>query len=213
MTSRIVLALIGVLLAGCSSKPATTVESPQAAAHVSVDAQTQRQLGLEVQPAVSRSVTAPIAATGQLQLNEDKTWHVGAVTEGRIVSVPVHLGESVKAGQILAQMHSHEVHDSRADRRQAVAELDRVNVMAEQALRVRDRTRRLFELKAASRDNWRQQKHNTKAPNSACLPRRLEWIKPMRILRNFWRCRFTMKVLRARPMQTESRSKLLQPAL
>ena len=152
MTSRIVLALIGVLLAGCSSKTAMPVESPEAAAHVNVDAQTQRQLGLEVQPAVSRSVTAPIAATGQLQLNEDKTWHVGAVTEGRIVSVPVHLGETVKAGQILAQMHSHEVHDSRADRRQAVAELDRVNVMAEQALRVRDRTRRLFELKAASRE-------------------------------------------------------------
>jgi membrane fusion protein, heavy metal efflux system len=152
MTTRIFLALISVLLAGCSSKPATPLDSRQAAAHVSVDEQTQRQLGLEVQPAVSRSVVAPITATGQLQLNEDRTWHVGAVTEGRIVSVPVHLGESVKAGQILAQMHSHEVHDSRADRRQAVAELDRVNVMAEQALRVRDRTRRLFELKAASRE-------------------------------------------------------------
>ena len=95
-----------------------------------------RATGIEVQLAVARSVAAPITATGQLQLNEDKTWHVGAVTEGRIVGVPVHLGESVSAGQILAQMHSHEVHDSRADRRQAVAELDRVKVMAEQAMRV-----------------------------------------------------------------------------
>jgi cobalt-zinc-cadmium efflux system membrane fusion protein len=151
----VALIAVGLAIAGCSSKPAAVVEGQretQSAPQVSVDAQTQQQLGVEVQPAVARSVVAPITATGQLQLNEDRTWHVGADTEGRIVSVPVHLGETVKAGQILAQMHSHEVHDSRADRRQAVAELDRVKVMAEQALRVRDRTRRLFDLKAASRE-------------------------------------------------------------
>jgi cobalt-zinc-cadmium efflux system membrane fusion protein len=153
MTFRTFLALASLLLAGCSSKPAAPVESrPDSSPQVSVDAQTQKQLGLEVQPAISRSVAAPITATGQLQVNEDKTWHVGAVTEGRIVNVPVHLGDFVKAGQILAQMHSHEVHDSRADQKQAMAELDRVKVMAEQALRVRDRTRRLYDLKAASRE-------------------------------------------------------------
>jgi membrane fusion protein, heavy metal efflux system len=155
MKSCIALTLAGFLFVGCSPKHEPAVESQAETkqdAQVSVDAQTQQQLGVEVRPAVAQSVVSPITSTGQLQMNEDKTWHVGAVTEGRIVSVPVHLGENVKAGQILAQMHSHEVHDSRADRRQAVAELDRVKVMAEQALRVRDRTRRLFELKAASRE-------------------------------------------------------------
>jgi cobalt-zinc-cadmium efflux system membrane fusion protein len=66
--------------------------------------------------------------------------------------VPVRLGDFVKASQVVARMHSHEVHDSRANRRQALSELARTKVLAEQAMRVRDRTRRLFDLKAASRE-------------------------------------------------------------
>jgi cobalt-zinc-cadmium efflux system membrane fusion protein len=154
MKPLIVIALSCALI-GCSPKPSSAVGAPaepNAATQVSVDAKTQQQLGVEVRPALARSVVAPITATGQLKINEDRTWHAGAVTEGRIVSVPVHLGETVKAGQILAQMHSHEVHDSRAGHRQATGELDRAKLLAEQALRVRDRTRRLLDLKAASRE-------------------------------------------------------------
>jgi cobalt-zinc-cadmium efflux system membrane fusion protein len=143
------------LLESCTSKSAavTARETPAAISQdVAIDSKTQQQLGVEVQPAVARPVAGSITATGQLQLNEDRTWHVGAVIEGRIVDVPVHLGDIVNAGQVIAQMHSHEVHDSRANRRQAVGELERLKVMAEQALRVRDRTKRLFDLKAASRE-------------------------------------------------------------
>jgi cobalt-zinc-cadmium efflux system membrane fusion protein len=149
----IVISCVG--FGACSSKPVSTAEGVVAARSenaVLVDARTQRQLGLEVQPAEALSVAAPIAATGQLQVNEDRTWTVGAVTEGRIVAVPVRLGETVKTGQIVAQMHSHEVHDGRATRRQAVAELEKLKVLSEQARRVLDRTRRLLDLKAASRE-------------------------------------------------------------
>jgi cobalt-zinc-cadmium efflux system membrane fusion protein len=143
------------LLESCTSKsaPVTGMETPAALPRdVAVDSKTQQQLGVEVEPAVARSVAASITANGRLQLNEDRTWHVGAVIEGRIVAVPVHLGDVVSEGQVIAQMHSHEVHDSRANRRQALAEIERVKVLAEQALRVRDRTKRLFDLKAASRE-------------------------------------------------------------
>jgi cobalt-zinc-cadmium efflux system membrane fusion protein len=142
-------------LQSCASKsaPVTDRETHAAAPRdIVVDSKTQQQLGVEVQPALARSVAASITATGQLQLNEDRTWHVGAVIEGRMIAVPVHLGEIVKAGQVIAQMHSHEVHDSRASHRQAVAEMERLTVVAEQALRVRDRTKRLLDLKAASRE-------------------------------------------------------------
>ncbi|HTF61208.1 MAG TPA: efflux RND transporter periplasmic adaptor subunit [Edaphobacter sp.] len=117
-----------------------------------MDTKTQQQLGIEVRPVHAQPIMASLSATGQLQLNEDRTWRVGAVTEGKLISLSVHLGDYVKAGHILAEMHSHEVHDSRANRSQAVAELQRSKVLAEQALRVRNRTQRLFDLKAASRE-------------------------------------------------------------
>ena len=148
-----------IMLSGCGSKevPAggnatTQVPVGSGTNPLAVDPSAQKELGFEVQPAGPLRATSAISATGQLQLNEDRTWKVGTVTEGRIVSVPVRLGESIKAGQVVAQMHSHAVHDARADRRQAVAELEKLKVIAEQARRVRDRTRRLFELKAASKE-------------------------------------------------------------
>jgi cobalt-zinc-cadmium efflux system membrane fusion protein len=154
MKSSLVVIFCCVGLGACGSGHApaeAAAASPSPVNTVSVDARTQQQLGFEVQRAEAEAVSAPIRATGQLQVNEDRTWKVGAVTEGRIVAVPVRLGEQVKSGQVVAQMHSHEVHDARATRRQAVAELARIKVLLEQAKRVRDRTQRLFDLKAASR--------------------------------------------------------------
>ena len=148
-------ALILVLLAGCASKAtpsAAREQDPTPARDVVVDAKTQRQVGVEVQIAAARSLAAPITANGQLQPNEDRTWRVGSVLAGRIVAVPVHLGDVVQSGQVIAQMHSHEVHDARADHRQAVAELERLKILAEQAKRVRDRTKTVYDLKAASRE-------------------------------------------------------------
>jgi multidrug efflux pump subunit AcrA (membrane-fusion protein) len=58
----------------------------------------------------------------------------------------------VRKEQVLAELHSHDVHVARAGYRQAIAELERRQVLAAQALKVRDRARRLFELKAASRE-------------------------------------------------------------
>ena len=56
---------------------------------------TQKQLGHGGSPRGGSAISGPITATGQFQINEDNTWQVGAVMEGRIVGVPVHLGELV----------------------------------------------------------------------------------------------------------------------
>lgn len=156
MSRLILMAPACLLLWGCTKQPSTSPEPAHSSGkedtRVSVDVQTQKQLDVAVEPAMSGAAEAPITATGQLQLNQNRTWQVGAIIEGKIVAVPVNLGDRVKAGQIVAQMHSHEVHDSRATRRQAVAELNRLKLLAEQSLRVRDRTQRLFDLKAASRE-------------------------------------------------------------
>lgn len=161
MTRFALFLLLSLLLVACGggggAAPKPAEAAPEAGNDakpkpVAVDQKTQQQLGIEVERAEAASLAAPVSATGQLQWNEDRTWKVGAVIEGRIVAMPVKLGDRVAAGQVVAQMHSHMVHDARADRQQALAELDRLKVLAEQARRVRDRTQRLVDLKAASRE-------------------------------------------------------------
>jgi membrane fusion protein, heavy metal efflux system len=151
-----IAALISSLwLCSCSSKPASkaggqpVITEPKS---VQVDAAVGRDLGITVAKAEEMPVGTPVAATGQLQINEDSSWIVGAVTDGKIISVPARVGDSIRQGQVLAVLHSHDVHDARATYRQAVAQLAREKAMAEQARTVRDRTRRLFDLRAASRE-------------------------------------------------------------
>jgi multidrug efflux pump subunit AcrA (membrane-fusion protein) len=106
MNIQMVLVLSCVLLASCTPKAASApeakgVSAPAPARDLVVDVKTQQELGVAVQPAVAQPVAAPITAAGQLQMNEDRTWQVGAVIEGRIVAFPVHLGDSVQAGEVI----------------------------------------------------------------------------------------------------------------
>lgn len=150
-------------LSGCSSNrphAAETARHPDKAdvraipldKRIHLDDTVRRDLGITIAKAEELPVGTPIAATGQLQINEDASWQVGAITDGKIISVPVRVGDFVRQGQPLAYLHSHDVHDARATYRQAVAELARHKALADQARSVRDRTRRLFDLRAASRE-------------------------------------------------------------
>lgn len=118
---------------------------------IRIDDNTSRDLGISVVKVAELPAGTPVLATGQLQINEDASWQVGAITDGKIVSVPVRVGDFVREGQPLAFLHSHDVHDARATYRQALAELAKQKAVADQARAVRDRTRRLFELRAASK--------------------------------------------------------------
>jgi cobalt-zinc-cadmium efflux system membrane fusion protein len=146
-----------LLLASCSRAPEPPAEAkaappPPAASdrEVVLDREAQRQVGLEVRTVEIRSLPQVLRATGRVALNENATWRVGAVTEGRVVTVAANPGDRVAEGQVLARMHSHEIHESRANYRKAVAELARLQAQESYARRARDRARRLFELKAAS---------------------------------------------------------------
>src|ERR1019366_1410865 len=59
-------------------------------------------------------------------------------------------GDMVRKDQVLARMHSHEVHDARADYQKAQADLSRRKGLVDYAVRARDRAKRLYALKAAS---------------------------------------------------------------
>ena len=152
---RTAAVLLCILSAGCSRAPQQ--DSVKADAHppardaaVVLSPAAQRQAGVAVERVQARPIPQTLRSTGRLTNNENTTWRVGAITEGRIVSVLANPGDPVKSGQVMARMHSHQIHDGRADYRKAVAELSRLKSVESFARRARDRARRLFELKAGS---------------------------------------------------------------
>ena len=107
-------------------------------------------LGTVQEKQVAQTVTAP----GKLVTNEDRTWRVGAIAPGKIDEVFVKVGDFVHAGQILAKIHSHDVHEARAAYREATTELDRARSTVAYAIQRRNRAKRLLELKAGSRQDF-----------------------------------------------------------
>ena len=134
-----------------------------------VTAEAQRAMTIVIEPARSRAAAEVITANGQLVLNEDKTWHVGALSNGRVDEVLANVGDTVRQGQVLARMHSHEVHEVRASYRQAEAELDRARAAELYAKRLRDRAVRLLAIKAASPQELEAAETDLRAAQSAVL--------------------------------------------
>lgn len=148
-----------VLLAGCSRKTETPslveaakpepakVESPKL---VELDEKMQSQTALQVEELRMQAIESTLEVNGRLTVDEIHTFHVGAITDGRIVRVMVNPGDRVKRDQRLASMHSHDIHEARAEYRKALAESARLKTAISYATRQRDRYRRLYDLKAAS---------------------------------------------------------------
>ena len=155
---RILIAVIpSLLLLSCGSRslapPAQESKKALPAGLLVVDGEAQRKAGIVIEEVQMRSVAETITVPGHLTVNEDRTWRVGAIADGKIDDLPAKVGDSVKAGQILARIHSHDVHEARAGYAQAAVELTRSRAAHAYATRTSERTRRLFELKAGSRQD------------------------------------------------------------
>jgi cobalt-zinc-cadmium efflux system membrane fusion protein len=115
---------------------------------------TQLQKGhVIVEPVRTQEVVSTLTIPGRLTFSEDQTWHVGAIASGKIENISARLGDSVKANQVLGRLHSHEVHEARAGYQQAQTELERARSVQGYAKQRRDRTQRLLELRAGSRQD------------------------------------------------------------
>ena len=145
----------------------------------------QQQVGVEVRPAEMRSVPEILHVTGRLALNENRTWRVGAVTDGRIMSVLANPGDIVHAGQVLARMHSHDIHEGRAMYQKAVADLSNARQNEAYALKARDREKRLFGLKAASTAQVESAENALKAAQTATANAESEVERTRRHLTDF----------------------------
>jgi len=171
------MAWLGVLMmAGCSSKPepapvkteASKEEAaPESSKAVKLDEKQLAQARLEMVTVRSQALPETITSNGRITVNENRSWHVGAVTEGKIIRVLVFPGDRVKKDQLLAGMHSHDIHEARAEYRKAIAEDARLKTALSYSQRHRDRAKRLYDLKAGSLEQWEHAEAELKNTQSA----------------------------------------------
>ena len=136
---------IGIVSACSRPKPESSASNTGAPPEITISLASQRAADSKVAAAASRSVPVFIRAVGNVTVNELKTDHIGVVFPGIVTRIFANIGDRVRAGQTLAMMHSHDLHDAVAAYQSALAE-------AGYARTVRDRYQKLYELQYASRE-------------------------------------------------------------
>ncbi len=152
---------LGILLISChkqdegsGKKQDQQKDSPSKASdgssEIKVEGEAQRQAGIQVATVELRSIAQSLTAAGQITMDEEKTVHVGVYASGRVTELHANIGDLVHRGAVLARLHSHDVHETRAAYISAQQEVQRQQQMVEYQRRMRDRMNRLFALKSAS---------------------------------------------------------------
>jgi len=156
MKSRIFILMISSSLcatacgSGTAGAPATEHVAQSNRDEIVLPASEQVGGLIETEPARLSEEPDILRVAGRIALADDRTWRVGVLTEGRVEIVYAGLGDYVKKGQVLARMHSHELHDARAQYETSRSELNRLQAAAALAQRNYDRMQTLLTLKAAS---------------------------------------------------------------
>jgi membrane fusion protein, heavy metal efflux system len=148
-------------LAGCTKeapKPPepAKAEEKRAPGEVHLDAAMVKSGNIVSVAVETRSQPAVLRANGRLTVNEERTWHVDSFVDGRVLKLMVNVGDRISAGQVVAQMHSHEVHEARSEYQRAKTDLAKAQSQRSFAERTRDRLKRLYDLKAASLEQTEQ---------------------------------------------------------
>jgi cobalt-zinc-cadmium efflux system membrane fusion protein len=109
--------VVAGMLAGCGDKPAAQAPaappaSKGAAAPADpnvVAAPAALAERLELGRVERRAVAEPLSVVGRIDFDEQSVARIGASVTGRITDLAGALGQSVRAGQVLAQLHSTEL--------------------------------------------------------------------------------------------------------
>ncbi len=126
--------------------------APAAAAEgsVSLDATARENAGISVVEAKSVVRTPAFEAPAVLALDEGRTARIGSLVEGNVVAIRAEVGDRARQGQVLAELHSHVIHDAWADYRKAVADRRRRETELAWAAQAAARASRLLDEKALS---------------------------------------------------------------
>jgi multidrug efflux pump subunit AcrA (membrane-fusion protein) len=147
-------------LAGCSkTNVATEVATNGHGKAVSVAASgdvvrissaQQTQAGIRTAAVETHAVPQSLTVTGKVVMDERQTAHIGALADGIVDTVSVLPGDIVRAGQPLAHIHSHLIHETAASLAQAYAEVEQKKGSLQFAQQARTRYAHLYNIKAAS---------------------------------------------------------------
>lgn len=170
---KLLLCLLLLLLGACTPKAASPPEAAKKEekkasepGEVHLDADLRKTAGIIVVAVEKRSMPSTLRVIGRLTPDDEKTHKAAAITDGRIRKVFVKVGDRVTAGQVLARLHSHDIHEARSEYQKAKVELARLETQRGFAEKARDRAKRLLELKAGSQEqleNAEREVRNTMA--------------------------------------------------
>jgi len=150
------VALVAVWRA-CGSGGGPEAQGPTSSeGTVSLGEAAQKQAGISTEKVRRLTRSDRVEAPGVLALDEKRTARLGSMVDGMVVKAYAEVGDRVAAGQVLAEMHSHVVHDAWADYRKAVAERRRRETEQAFARQNEERAQRLLADKAISLQELRR---------------------------------------------------------
>ncbi len=191
---RLALIPLALALVACGpktaepAKPAETKSAKDAKpepGEVHLSAELQKTAGLQFANVESRNVPTTFRVNGRLTADEEKTHKAGSVIDGRIVKIFFNVGDRVQKGQVLARLHSHDIHESRSAYQKAKVEITRLQTQLSFAQKNRDRIKRLLDLKAASQEQLDHAENELKNTASNIDSAKLELARTRQHLEEF----------------------------
>jgi cobalt-zinc-cadmium efflux system membrane fusion protein len=144
--------IVVATLLGCGEPaPAVDVRTPLAAGVVEVDETQLRELQLTIDTVHLEQLAVPLAVPATVATPDPATAHLGSIVEGRVVRIPVLPGDRVRAGQVVAVLHSHELASARRD-------LGAADAAATAARAAAGRSERLLAAGAVAREEVEQRR-------------------------------------------------------
>jgi cobalt-zinc-cadmium efflux system membrane fusion protein len=104
-----------------SSKDSTPAAKPDGPKTVKFDPKSLERLGIKIDVAGSNAGTLDLEVPGSLEYSLDHYAEVGTLVDGRLTSITVKAGDTVKRGQVLAQLVVPSIANAQAEYLSAVA--------------------------------------------------------------------------------------------
>src|SRR5260370_18080284 len=160
-TSLTTIAVAALLLRSIWSCHRHADASPEAASQlpsnvIVIQRNSQAAAGLALRKVRARALPLTTTAVGSLTVNEENTDHIVVIFAGMITQVLVNVGHQVKPGQVLARLHTHDLHEAISAYESGLAELERTRRQIDYTRRNRERYDSLYQIKFASRQESEQ---------------------------------------------------------
>ena len=153
LTTVAIAALLLGSIWGCDRETHASPEAmPQLPSNIIIVHQdSQKAAGFALTKVLARPLPLTTTAVGSLTVDEEKTDHIGVIFTGVVTQVLANVGDHVEKDQILARLHTHDLHDAIMAYQSALAESERTRRLIDYAQRNRERYDSLYQIKFASR--------------------------------------------------------------